>query len=249
MSGHSKWSTIKHKKAAQDQKRGRLFSKLIKEITIAARQGGGDPESNPRLRTAVAAAKANNMPQDNINRAIKKGTGELEGFSYEEVSFEGYGPGGVAVMVEAVTDNKNRTVSEVRHVFSKYNGNLGEQGCVSWMFDRKGVITFPKEEVDEDQLMEIALEAGAEDITEDGSYLQVLTEPSLFEPVHEAVKNAGLTPESAEITMLPQTTIKLTGKDAQNMLKLMDALDDLDDVQNTYANFDISEEEMEKLSA
>ncbi len=249
MSGHSKWSTIKHKKAAQDQKRGRVFSKLIKEITIAARQGGGDPEANPRLRTAIATAKSQNMPQDNINRAIKKGTGELEGFSYEEVSFEGYGPGGVAVMVEAVTDNKNRTVSEVRHVFSKYNGNLGEQGCVSWMFDRKGVITFWKEEVDEDRLMEVALEAGAEDITEDEGYLQVLTEPPSFESVREAINNAGLTPLNAEVTMLPQTNIKLTGKDAQNMLKLMDGLDELDDVQNTYANFDISEEEMEKLSA
>jgi len=249
MSGHSKWSTIKHKKGATDAKRGRLFTKLIKEITIAARQSGGDMNSNPRLRTAIATAKANNMPSDNITRAIKKGTGELEGVTYEEITFEGYGPGGVALIVETVTDNRNRCVSEVRHAFSKYNGNLGEQGCVSWMFDRKGVLTFSKKDVTEEKLMEIALEAGAEDITDEESFWQVVTAPSDFETVRQALDKAGLKPLEAEISKVPQTTVKLSGKEAQSMLKLMDALEELDDVQHTYANFDISVEEMEKLSA
>jgi len=249
MSGHSKWSTIKHKKGATDAKRGRLFTKLIKEITIAARQSGGDINANPRLRTAIATAKANNMPSDNITRAIKKGTGELEGVTYEEITFEGYGPGGVAVIVETVTDNRNRCVSEVRHAFSKYNGNLGEQGCVSWMFDRKGVLTFSKKDVTEEKLMEIALEAGAEDITDEENIWQVVTAPSDFENVRQALEKAGLKPLEAEISKVPQTTVKLTGKEAQSMLKLMDALEELDDVQHTYANFDISVEEMEKLSA
>ncbi len=249
MSGHSKWSTIKHKKGAADAKRGRLFTKLIKEITVAARQGGGDQDSNPRLRTAIATAKTNNMPADNVTRAIKRGTGELEGVSYEEIAFEGYGPGGVAVMVNTVTDNRNRCVSDVRHAFSKYNGNLGEQGCVSWMFERKGVFTFSKEDVTEEQLMEVALDAGAEDITDEENLWQVITSPEDFDAVHKAIDDAGFKPFEAEVSMLPQSTVKLTGKDAQTMLKLMDALEDIDDVQNTYANFDISEEEMEKLSA
>lgn len=248
MSGHSKWSTIKHKKGAADAKRGKVFTKLIKEITIAARQGGGDASSNPRLRTAIATAKANNMPQDNIARAVKKGTGELEGVTYEEINFEGYGPGGVAVMVECVTDNRNRCVSEVRHAFTKYNGNLGENGCVAWMFDRKGVFTFSKDDTSEEQLMEVALDAGAEDITDDGSYWQVLTPPGDFEAVREALAAANLNDPEAEISLLPQSTVKLEGKEAQTMLKLMDKLEELDDIQNSYANFDISEEEMEKLS-
>jgi len=249
MSGHSKWSTIKHKKGAADAKRGRLFTKLIKEITVAARQGGGDVDSNPRLRTAIAGAKAKNMPSDNITKAIKKGTGEIEGVTYEEISFEGYGPGGVAVMVETLTDNRNRCVSDVRHAFSKYNGNLGETGCVSWMFERKGIFTFSKDDVTEDQLMEVAIDAGAEDIMDDGSFWQVLTAPGDFEAVQSALDGAGLKPLEAEVTMSPQSTVKLAGRDAQTMLKLMDALEDIDDIQNTFANFDISEEEMEKLSA
>lgn len=249
MSGHSKWATIKHKKGAADQKRGRVFTKLIKEITIAARQGGGDVAMNPRLRTAVATAKANNMPSDNVTRAIKKGTGELEGVSYEEINFEGYGPGGAAIMVECVSDNRNRCVSEIRHAFTKYNGNLGEQGCVGWMFDRKGVFTFSKDDVTEEKLMEIALEAGADDIKDDGSYWQVFTSPAEFENVRQALKAANLVDAEATISMVPQNTVQLVGKDVQTMLKLMDALEELDDVQKTFANFDISEEEMEKLSA
>lgn len=249
MSGHSKWSTIKHKKGALDAKRGKIFTKLIKEITVAARMGGGDPESNPRLRTAIAAARAQNMPSDNITRAIKKGTGELEGTTYEEITFEGYGPGGVAVMVEALTDNRNRTVAEVRHLFSKYNGNLGEQGCVSWMFEKKGLIYFSKDSVDEETLMEAALEAGAEDLNDEGSLWEVVTKPSDLEKVRDALVAKGFKPESSEVTMVPQSTVKLTGKDAATMLKLMDALEELDDSQKVYANFDISDEEMEKLSA
>lgn len=249
MSGHSKWSTIKHKKGALDAKRGKIFTKLIKEITVAARMGGGDPESNPRLRTAIAAARAQNMPSDNITRAIKKGTGELEGTTYEEITFEGYGPGGVAVMVEALTDNRNRTVAEVRHLFSKYNGNLGEQGCVSWMFEKKGLIYFSKDSVAEDALMEAALEVGAEDMNDEGSMWEVVTKPGDLERVRDALIAKGFKPESGEVTMVPQSTVKLTGKDAATMLKLMDALEELDDSQKVYANFDISEEEMEKLSA
>lgn len=249
MSGHSKWSTIKHKKGALDAKRGKIFTKLIKEITVAARMGGGDPESNPRLRTAIAAARAQNMPSDNITRAIKKGTGELEGTTYEEITFEGYGPGGVAVMVEALTDNRNRTVAEVRHLFSKYNGNLGEQGCVSWMFEKKGLIYFSNDSVAEDALMEAALEVGAEDMNDEGSMWEVVTKPGDLERVRDALIAKGFKPESGEVTMVPQSTVKLTGKDAATMLKLMDALEELDDSQKVYANFDISEEEMEKLSA
>ncbi len=246
MSGHNKWSTIKHKKGAADAKRGKIFTKLIKEITVAAKLGGGDPNGNPRLRTAIDKAKAENMPKDNIDRAIKKGTGELEGVTYEETTYEGYGPGGVAVLVEVMTDNRNRTVSEVRSIFSKCNGNMGESGCVSWMFDKKGLIVFPKE-TDFDKLFEAALEAGAEDVADEGDQIEVMSDPSGFIEVREALEKAGFKYESAEITMIPQTMVKLEGKQAESMLKLMDRLEDNDDVQNVYANFDISQEEMEKL--
>jgi len=249
MSGHSKWATIKHKKGAADAKRGRIFTRLIKEITIAARMSGGDIDSNPRLRTAVSAAKAQNMPADNITRAVKKGTGELEGVSYEEINFEGYGPGGVAVIVETLTDSRNRTVAEVRHTFSRFNGNLGEQGCVSWMFEKKGIILFSKESAEEDALMEAALDAGAEDINDEGSMWEVVTRAGQLEAVKEALVKKGFKPESAEVSMVPQSTVQLAGKDASTMLKLMDAIEDLDDTQHVYANFDISEDEMEKLSA
>jgi YebC/PmpR family DNA-binding regulatory protein len=246
MSGHNKWSTIKHKKGAADAKRGKIFTKLIKEITVAAKLGGGDPAGNPRLRTAVDKAKAENMPKDNIDRAIKKGTGELEGVTYEETTYEGYGPGGVAVLVEVMTDNRNRTVSDVRSIFSKCNGNMGESGCVAWMFDQKGLIVFSND-TDFDKLFEAALEAGADDVTDEGEQIEVLTDPSGFIEVREALEKAGFKYESAEITMIPQTMVKLEGKQAESMLKLMDRLEDNDDVQNVYANFDISQEEMEKL--
>jgi YebC/PmpR family DNA-binding regulatory protein len=247
VSGHSKWSTIKRKKGALDAKRGKIFTKLIKEITVAARMGGGDPESNPRLRTAIAAAKAENMPKDNIERAIKKGTGELEGTQYEELVYEGYGPGGVAVLVEVLTDNKNRSIAEVRHIFSKHGGNLGENGCVSWMFDKKGLLVFSKDQVSEDDVMTVALEAGADDIKETEKEYEVTVDPSQFEAVKEAFDKAGIPYLVAEISMIPQNTIALEGKDAEKMLKLMDALEDSDDVQNAYANFDISEAIMETL--
>ena len=248
MSGHSKWSTIKHKKGAADAKRGKVFTKLIKEITTSARIGGGDPDGNPRLRKAIDDAKAQNMPGDNIDRAIKKGTGELEGVVYEEVSYEGYGPEGVAVLVECMTDNKNRTVADIRHIFSKYNGNLGENGCVAWMFDKIGLIALEKSSVDEDQLMEIALEAGAEDIKDESETWEVHTSLETFDEVSKAIKDAGLTPISAELTRLPQTTIKVEGKPAQTNLKLFTMLDDHEDVQHVYANFDISNEEMESFA-
>ncbi len=247
MSGHSKWSTIKRKKGALDAKRGKIFTKLIKEITVAARMGGGDPESNPRLRAAIAAAKAENMPKDNIERAIKKGTGELEGTQYEELTYEGYGPGGVAVLVEVLTDNKNRSIAEIRHIFSKHGGNLGENGCVSWMFDKKGLLVFSKDQVSEDDVMAVALEAGADDIKETEKEYEVIVDPSEFETVKEAFDKAGIPYLVAEISMVPQNTIALEGKDAEKMLKLMDALEDSDDVQNAYANFDISEAIMETL--
>jgi YebC/PmpR family DNA-binding regulatory protein len=246
MSGHNKWSTIKHKKGAADAKRGKIFTKLIKEITVAAKLGGGDPAGNPRLRTAVDKAKAENMPKDNIDRAIKKGTGELEGVTYEETTYEGYGPGGVAVLVEVMTDNRNRTVSDVRSIFSKCNGNMGESGCVAWMFDKKGLIVF-SEKTDFDKLFEAALEAGAEDVTDEGEQIEVLTDPAGFIEVREALEKSGFKYESAEITMIPQTMVKLEGKQAESMLKLMDRLEDNDDVQNVYANFDISQEEMERM--
>lgn len=249
MSGHSKWSTIKHKKGAADARRGKIFTKLIKEVTIAARTGGGDPGGNPRLRSAIAAAKAENMPKDNIERAIKKGTGELPGVSYEETSYEGYGPGGVAVLVEILTDNRKRTVADIRHIFSKNAGNLGESGCVAWMFEKRGMIVFDKSKADEEKLMNTALEAGAADVRESEKEFEVITEPGDFEAVKKKLEDAGLQPLYAEVTMVPQSTIRLTGKEAQQMVRLMETLEDSDDVQHVYANFDISDAEMEQLSA
>ena len=249
MSGHSKWSTIKRKKGAADAKRGKVFTKIIKEIIIAARSGGGDINANPRLRTAVLAAKAENMPRDNIDRAIKKGTGELEGVNYEEFTYEGYGPGGVAMLLEVLTDNKNRTVAEVRHIFSKQNGNLGEAGCVSWMFEKKGLISVDKTGVDEDRLIEVALDAGALDVKDAGKEFDVTTPPGTFEEVKKKLETTGFKPTYGEVTMVPQTTVHLSGKEAEQMLKLMEGLEDSDDVQKVYANFDIADEEMERLSA
>lgn len=249
MSGHSKWSTIRHKKGAVDTRRGKIFSKLIKEITIAARMGGGDPEGNARLRQAIQAAKAENMPKDNIERAIKKGTGELAGgIAYEETTYEGYGPGGVAVLVEVMTDNKNRTVAEIRHIFSKHGGNLGENGCVAWMFDKKGSIIFDKSAVSEDALMEIILDAGGEDVKEEENQFEVITDPDSFETVRIAVEDAGLSYIVAEISMIPQTLVTLDEASAAKMLRLMEKMEDNDDVQHVYANFDISDDVMEKLS-
>lgn len=247
MSGHSKWSTIKRKKGATDAKRGKIFTKLIKEITVAARFGGGDPDANPRLRTAIAAAKSENMPKDNMERAIKKGTGELEGTTYEEVYYEGYGPGGAAVLVESLTDNKNRTVADVRHVFSKAGGSLGEAGCVAWMFQKKGMFAFEKGNVDEETLMDITLDAGAEDINDEEGTLEVITSTENFEQVKKALDDRALRYAVAEITMLPQSTIKLEGKEAEQMLRLMDGLEDSDDVQNVYSNFDISDKTLEEI--
>jgi YebC/PmpR family DNA-binding regulatory protein len=250
MSGHSKWSTIKRKKGAIDSKRGKIFTKLIKEITLAARLGGGDIEGNARLRSAVLAAKEENMPKDNIDRAIKKGTGELAGgAAYEEVTYEGYGPAGVAVIVEVMTDNKNRTVAEIRHLFSKHGGNLGENGCVAWMFDKKGSIVLDKKVATEDALMEAALEAGAEDVRDQGSEWEIVTAPAAFEAVKEAIDQKGWKYLEAQVGMIPQNTIRLEAGKAEQMLKLMERLEDNDDVQNVYANFDISDEVMEKLSA
>jgi YebC/PmpR family DNA-binding regulatory protein len=242
MSGHSKWSSIKHKKAATDAKRGKVFTKVIKEITVAARMGGGDIETNPRLRSAIQAGKAENMPKDNIERAIKKGTGELEGVSYEEIIYEGYGPGGAAVLVESLTDNKNRTVADIRSIFGKNGGNLGENGCVAWMFDKKGYIVVESSAVDEDTLMETALEAGAEDIREDDSNYEVITEPGDFEAIKEAIDTASISYIDAEVTMLPQNTTNLAGKEAEQMVRLMEMLEDCDDVQKVYTNADIPEE-------
>jgi YebC/PmpR family DNA-binding regulatory protein len=249
MSGHSKWSTIKRKKGAADAKRGKVFTKIIKEIIIAARSGGGDMNANPRLRTAVLAAKAENMPRDNIDRAIKKGTGELEGVNYEEFTYEGYGPGGVAMLLEVLTDNKNRTVADVRHIFSKQNGNLGEAGCVSWMFEKKGLISFDKTGVDEDHLIEVALDAGALDVKDTGKEFDVTTPPGTFEEVKKKLETTGFKSTYGEVTMVPQTTVRLSGKEAEQMLRLMEGLEDSDDVQKVYANFDIADEEMERLSA
>ncbi|MBI4842499.1 MAG: YebC/PmpR family DNA-binding transcriptional regulator [candidate division NC10 bacterium] len=249
MSRHSKWAGIKHKKAKVDAQRGRVFTKIIREITVAARVGGGDPAGNPRLRTAVQAAKAVNMPSDNIERAIKKGTGELEGVSYEEITYEGYGPGGVAVMVEVVTDNKNRTVGEIRKAFSRHGGNLGETGCVGFLFEKKGYLQVEASKVDEDRLLSIALEAGAEDLLREESLFAVTTAPKDFEKVREAVLKSGIQPLSAEITKLPKSTVKLDGKPAEQMLRLMEELEEHDDVQHVYANFDIPEEIMAAMSA
>lgn len=248
MSGHSKWSTIKHKKGAADAKRGKLFTKLIREVTTAARIGGGDITGNPRLRKAVDAAKGANMPGENIDRAIKKGTGELEGVVYEEITYEGYGPEGVAVLVQVMTDNKNRTVSEIRHFFSKFNGNLGANGCVAWMFDEKGLILVPKDAASEEELMEVALDAGAEDIEDDDEIWTVTTAPNDVDAVRDAIEKAQITVESAEISLIPQTTKKLEGKSAVTMLKLMNAIEDQEDVQNVYSNFDIDDEILEQIS-
>ncbi|MBM4277722.1 MAG: YebC/PmpR family DNA-binding transcriptional regulator [Deltaproteobacteria bacterium] len=248
MSGHSKWSTIKRKKGAADAKRGKLFTKIIKEIMVAARFGGGDINANPRLRTAVLAAKAENMPKDNIERAIKKGTGELEGVHYEDLTYEGYGPGGVAMILEVLTDNKNRTVADVRHVFSKHNGNLGETGCVSWMFEKKGLIVIDKTNANEDRLIEVALDAGALDVKDTDKDFELVVPPPNFEEVKKALEESGFKFNYAEVTMVPQSTIRLTGKEAEQMLKLMEGLEDSDDVQKVYANFDITDEEMERLS-
>jgi len=249
MSGHSKWSSIKHKKGAADAKRGKIFSKLITAVSVAARFGGGDPAGNPRLRQAILAAKAENMPKENIERAIKKGTGELEGANYEEAAYEGYGPGGAAVLVETLTDNKNRTTADVRHVFSKHGGNLGEAGCVSWLFDKKGLIVFNKDDVEEETLMNVALDAGAEDIRETEKEFEVLVPLEAHERVREAIEDAQISYTFAEITMYPQNTVKLEGRDAERMLRLMEALEDGDDVQKVYANFDIPDSVMEELSA
>ena len=249
MSGHSKWSTIKHKKAAKDAKRGKLFTKLIKEITVAAKLGGGDINANPRLRTAVLTARQNSMPTDNIDRAIKKGTGELEGVVYEEVAYEGYGPGGAAVLVMAMTDNRNRTVAEIRRLFTKHGGSMGEAGCVGWMFHKRGVLAVDKQGVDEDRLMEIALEAGADDVAEDGGAYQITTPPDAFEAVKGALEKAKITVATGAVSMVPQNTLSLTGGPAENTLKLLDELEDHDDVQEVASNIDISQEELERLSA
>jgi YebC/PmpR family DNA-binding regulatory protein len=249
MSGHSKWATIKHKKAATDAKRGRAFTKVIREITIAARVGGGDPDSNPRLRTAILAAKNENMPSDNIERALARGTGTLEGEQYEEVKFEGYGPGGVGIIIEVVSTNRNRVVSEIRHMMNKHGGNLAENGAVGWMFHRKGDIVVSKEKADEDKMLSIVLDAGAEDLQDDGEAWQVLTPPEAFEPVREALTKAGITPDSAEVGWVPQNYVKLTGTQAAQMLRLMEALEEHDDIQKVYANFDIDEKEMQAVMA
>ena len=241
MSGHSKWATIKHKKGAADAKRGKVFTRLIKEITIAAKQGGGDPDGNPRLRTAILAAKAENMPADNIKRAIQRGTGELEGLSYEEIVYEGYGPGGVAIMVQVLTDNKNRAVSELRHAFSKNNGNLGESGSVGYLFSKKGLIIVDKSKVSEEKLTEIALDAGAEDLSDEGDTWEVITDPKDYDAVLAAIKAAGITPEHSEVTMIASTYQKLEGTQATAMMRLLETLEDLDDTQNVYTNFDMDE--------
>ena len=244
MSGHSKWHSIKHKKGALDAKRGRMFTKVIKEITIAARIGGGDAEGNPRLRKAVADAKELNMPADNIKRAIMKGTGELEGGQLEELQYEGYGPGGVALIVEVVTDNRNRTVSEIRHVFSKNGGNMGEAGSVAWMFHKKGYIAIEKSKADEETLMTLAIDAGADDFATEESSYEIYTSPEVFEKVLSAVKTKGIQPETSEISMIPQNYVKVEGKVAHQVVKLMEALDEHDDVQHVYGNFDIEESEL-----
>ncbi len=242
MSGHNKWASIKHKKGANDAKRGKIFTKLIKEITVAARLGGGDPIGNPRLRAAILAARAENMPKDNIERGIKKGTGELEGVNYEESVYEGYGPGGAAVLVESLSDNKNRSVADIRHIFSKNGGSLGSSGCVAWMFKKKGYIALDRNAVDEETLMEKALDAGAEDVREDESSFEVITAPEEFEAVKTAIDELEVAYISAEVTMLPQNTTSLTGKEAEQMIRLMDMLEDCDDVQKVYTNADIPQE-------
>ncbi|HWH61312.1 MAG TPA: YebC/PmpR family DNA-binding transcriptional regulator [Terriglobales bacterium] len=248
MSGHSKWATIKHKKGALDAKRGKIFTRLIKEISIAAKNGGGDPDSNPRLRTAILAAKSENMPADNIKRAIQRGTGELPGAVYEEFTLEGYGPGGVAVMLDINTDNRNRTVSEIRHVFGKNGGNMAAAGAVAYMFHKKGDIVVAKSAASEDDLMNVVLEAGADDLRDDGENWEVVTDPSAFEAVVEAVKKAGITPVSASVAMIPQTYVKLEGQQAGTMIRLVEALEEHDDVQNVHSNFDIDEKLLEEVA-
>jgi YebC/PmpR family DNA-binding regulatory protein len=249
MSGHSKWSTIKHKKAAKDAKRGKLFTKLIKEITVAAKMGGGDINANPRLRTAVTTARQNSMPVDNIDRAIKKGTGELEGVTYDEITYEGYGPGGAAVLVMVMTDNRNRTVAEIRRLFTMHGGSMGESGCVAWMFAKKGVIAVDKAQADEERLMELALDAGADDVVEDDGSFQITTAPNAFDAVKEALDKASIALASGAVSMVPQSTLSLTGTHAEQTLKLLDELEDHDDVQEVASNIDISQEELERLSA
>jgi YebC/PmpR family DNA-binding regulatory protein len=249
MSGHSKWSTIKHKKAAKDAKRGKLFTKLIKEITVAAKLGGGDINANPRLRTAVNTARQQSMPHDNIDRAIKKGTGELEGVQYEEIQYEGYGPGGVAVLVQVMTDNRNRTVSEIRRIFSKHGGNMGESGCVAWMFSKRGQIAVDKSRVDEERLMEIALDAGANDVIDSGDVFEITTSVDDFHSVKESIEKAGITCVRASVDMVAQGTVNVTGSAAEQTLKLVDELEEHDDVQEVASNFEIPEEELERLSA
>jgi YebC/PmpR family DNA-binding regulatory protein len=245
MSGHSKWHTIKHKKGAADAKRGKIFTRIIKELTVAARNGGGDPATNPRLRTIIAEAKSVNMPADNIKKAVQRGTGELPGVTYEEITYEGYGPGGAALIVETLTDNKNRTVGELRHLLEKYNGNLGSSNSVAWMFEKKGYIVVDKAAADEEKLLNTALEAGADDMRDDGDSWEVLTDPSAFEAVRDAVKALGIEPASAQVAMLPQNYVKLQGKEASQMVKLMDVLDEHDDVKQVWSNFDIEEKEIE----
>jgi YebC/PmpR family DNA-binding regulatory protein len=249
MSGHSKWHTIKHKKGAADAKRGKIFTRVIKELTVAARNGGGDPNMNPRLRTIIAEAKAANMPRENIERAIRRGTGEEPGVSYEEITYEGYGPGGVAILIQVLTDNKNRSVGEIRHLLGKYNGNLAAENSVAWMFTRKGQVYVEKDKADEEKLLSVALEAGADDVADDGGAWEVISPPESFEAVRDAVKALGVEPVSAEVAMVPQNYVKLQGTDARTMLKLMEMLDDHDDVQRVSSNMDIAAEELEKLSA
>ena len=245
MSGHSKWHTIKHKKGAADAKRGKIFTRLIKELSVAARHGGGDPGMNPRLRTIIADAKAANMPRENIERAIRRGTGEEPGVHYEEITYEGYGPGGVALLIQSLTDNKNRTVGEVRFILGKYNGNLAAENSVAWMFTRKGQVFVEKDKADEEKLLNAALEAGADDMSDDGGVWEIISAPESFEAVRDAVKALGVEPANAEVAMVPQNYVKLQGSDARTMLKLMEALDDHDDVQHVWANFDIEEKEIE----
>jgi YebC/PmpR family DNA-binding regulatory protein len=245
MSGHSKWHTIKHKKGAADAKRGKIFTRIIKELTVAARNGGGDPDMNPRLRTIIADAKAVNMPAENIKRAIRRGTGEEEGVTYDEVTYEGYGPGGAAIIVETLTDNRNRTVGEIRHTFTKYGGNLGEANSVAWMFEKKGLITIAKEKASEEVLMSAVLDAGADDMRDDGSAWEIVSTPDTHQAVVEAVKALSIEPDTAQIAMLPQNYVKLEGKQAQQMLKLMEALEDHDDSKNVWSNFDVEEQEIE----
>ncbi len=249
MSGHSKWHSIKHKKAAVDAKRGKLFTKLIRELSVAARSGGGDPDANPRLRKAISDARAVNMPADNIKRAILKGTGQLEGSTYEEINYEGYGPGGVAIYVEALSDNKNRTISELRHIFSKNGGRIGESGCVAWMFKRKGYLVIDKSKAGEDQLLDIALASGAEDLRDDGSNWEIFTPPENYDAVVESLKHNDIEIDTSNLGYIPQTYVKLEGKPAQQLLRLMEELEDHDDVQHVWANFDISEEEIASFSS